>query len=53
MNQRSDSTASPSKEAQLALAAANRAAEKLRKRKRALGQKLVVWENGNVVQVEP
>lgn len=43
----------PSKEAQLAIAAANRTAKKLRERKRALGQKIVVWENGNVVHINP
>lgn len=42
-----------SKEAQLAVAAANRAAKKLRERKRALGQKLVVWKDGAVALVDP
>lgn len=42
-----------SKEAQLAVAAADRAGKKLRERKRALGQMLVVWKNGNVVFIKP
>jgi hypothetical protein len=36
-----------------AIAAANRAGEKLRARKRALGQKLVIWQDGKVVEVSP
>lgn len=43
----------PSPEAQKALAAANRVAENLRKRKRALGQKIVVWENQQVLYIDP
>lgn len=45
--------ARPDESSQKAIAAANRAAEKLRKRKRALGQKLVIWQDGKVVEVEP
>ncbi len=47
------SSSQPSHQAQLAINAANRASEKLRERKRALGQKLVVWQEGKVVQIEP
>ncbi|YCM42231.1 hypothetical protein V2O64_13045 [Verrucomicrobiaceae bacterium 227] len=36
-----------------AIAAANRAGEKLRARKRALGQKLVIWQDGKVVEISP
>ena len=36
-----------------AIAAANRSGEKLRARKRALGQKLVIWQDGKVVEVSP
>ncbi len=42
-----------SEEACKAIAAANRAGEKLRARKRALGQKLVIWQDGKVVEVSP
>ena len=42
-----------SEDARKAIAAANRAGEKLRLRKRALGQKLVIWEDGKVVYVDP
>lgn len=42
-----------SEEARKAIAAANRAGEKLRARKRALGQKLVIWQDGKVVEVSP
>ena len=40
-------------ETRKAIAAANRAGEKLRARKRALGQKLVIWQDGKVVEVSP
>lgn len=36
-----------------AIKAANRSAKKLRQHKKALGQKLVVWENGKVVVIDP
>ena len=36
-----------------AIAAANRSGEKLRARKRALGQKLVIWQDGKVEEVSP
>ena len=42
-----------SDDARKAIAAANRAGEKLRARKRALGQKLVIWQDGKVVEVSP
>lgn len=38
---------------QKAIQAANRSAEKLRAQKKALGQKLVIWENGKVLTVDP
>jgi len=40
-----------SEEARKAIAAANRAGEKLRARKRALDQKLVIWKDGKVQSV--
>ncbi len=49
----------PLKEEQLdefsrnAVRAANRAAEKLRHKKRLLGHKLVIYKNGKVVTVDP
>ncbi len=36
-----------------AINAAIRSGEKLRERKRALGHKLVIWEDGKVVTVDP
>jgi len=55
----SDKYLTPLKEDQLdedarkAVQAARRAAEKLRKRKRLLGQKLVVYQEGKVVTIDP
>lgn len=43
----------PSEDDLRAIAAAKRAGEKLRARKRALGQKLVIWQDGKVVEVSP
>jgi len=40
-------------EARKAVRAARRAAEKLRNQKRLLGQKLVVFQDGKVVTVDP
>lgn len=42
-----------SPEAQKAIKAMERTHKKLRETKKALGQKLVVWENGEVVTVDP
>lgn len=39
--------------AKAAINAMNRAAKKLRHRKKALGQKLVVWEDGKVCIIDP
>lgn len=55
MNAKESKTESPtpSPEALKALAAANRVAEKLRKRKRAFGQKIIVWEDQQVLSIDP
>lgn len=42
-----------SKAALLAMAAAARAGKKLGEHRRALGQKLTVWQNGSVIPINP
>ena len=42
-----------SPQAQEAIKAMERTHKELRERKKALGQKFVIWENGKVVTVDP